>query len=347
MKFNFHKWTLSVVGLCILLGLFFLYLEIYKETPQENAPVTFELQQNESVSDLATDLEEKGIVRFAGLFKKYVVFKGVDKTMQPGTYHVEAPVTLARIVEALKNTQHNREEITLTLLPGWGLKDIAAYLEKQHVATQDEVYTLLGYPAQKTTFDFPLQKTDIFREIPDDVSLEGYLAPETVRFYSDVTLQEVIERFVKIRAGQFTDQMITDIKKEERSVHEILTMASILEREVRHSEDRAMVADLFWRRLDSRWALQADSTVHYAVERTDKQVFTSSEQRKSDSLWNTYKYPGLPPTPISTPSLDSIMAALYPTKNTYWFFLTTLDTGEVKFSKTLEEHNRNVQKYLR
>ncbi|PIR03512.1 MAG: hypothetical protein COV59_04950 [Candidatus Magasanikbacteria bacterium CG11_big_fil_rev_8_21_14_0_20_39_34] len=347
MKIGFHKWTLSIVGICIIFCFFFLYSEIYSKDVSNGKSVSFELQQNQTVSELAAKLEEKGIIRFSGLFKKYIVFRGVDKTMQPGVYRVEPPVTLARIVDALKNTRQNREEISLTILPGWNLKDIAAYFEKQNIAKEEEVYTLLGHPAQKTKFQFPIGDIKLFKDVPRSGSLEGYLAPETVRFYSDVTLEEVIEKFLHIREAQFSDQMLSDIKKQEKSIHDILTMASILEREVKHPEDRAMVANLFWRRLTANWALQADSTVHYAVEREDKQVFTTDEQRKFDSPWNTYKYPGLPPTPISIPSIDSIMAAIYPTQNSYWFFLTTLDTGEVKFSKTLEEHNAKVQKYLR
>jgi UPF0755 protein len=116
-------------------------------------------------------------------------------------------------------------------------------------------------------------------------------------------------------------------------------MASLLEREVRSPADKKKVSDLFWRRYAMGWALQADSTVHY-VHGKKGDVFTTSAERKIDSPWNTYKYPGLPIGPISTPSLNAIMAAIYPEKNEYWYFLTTPE-GEVKYAKTLEEHNAN------
>jgi len=122
-------------------------------------------------------------------------------------------------------------------------------------------------------------------------------------------------------------------------------MASILEREVRSKDDKAIVSDLFWRRYNLNWALQADSTVHYAV-RKKGDVFTTREDRDSVSPWNTYKYPGLPLGPISSPSLGSIMAAIYPEGNNYWYFLTDSD-GAVHYAKNLDEHNQNVQKYLR
>jgi len=123
-----------------------------------------------------------------------------------------------------------------------------------------------------------------------------------------------------------------------------LTLASIVEREVRGERDRKKVADIFWRRLDMNWALQADSTVHYAVGKTGN-VFTSKEDRDSLSPWNTYKYPGLPLGPISNPDLESIMASIYPEPNEYYYFLTD-EEGVVHYGKTLEEHNENRRKYL-
>jgi len=153
-----------------------------------------------------------------------------------------------------------------------------------------------------------------------------------------------VQKLITERESQFTDQMYADIVKSGHSVFEVLTMASILEREVRDSKDRKLVSDLFWRRYDQNWALQADSTVHYAVGKNGT-VFTTAEDRDSLSPWNTYRYPGLPIGPISTPSLDSIMASIYPQSNEYWYFLTDKD-GVVRYGKTLEEHNLNRQKYL-
>ena len=144
---------------------------------------------------------------------------------------------------------------------------------------------------------------------------------------------------------QFTDEMYNDIIASGRDVNEVMIMASLLEREVRGVEDKKMVADLFWRRYDNNWALQADSTVHF-VSGKNGSVFTTKEDRDSLSPWNTYKYPGLPLGPIAHPSLSSIEAAIYPEKNNYWYFLTDLEGG-VHYGTDLEGHNRNVQKYLR
>ena len=116
----------------------------------------------------------------------------------------------------------------------------------------------------------------------------------------------------------------------------------MVEEEVQHPEDKAKVADILWRRYKNNWALQLDSSVHYVVDKTGN-VFTTGKERSVDSLWNTYKYPGLPLGPIANPGLESIKAALYPEKNSYWYFLTGKD-GTVYYAKTLEEHNANKRK---
>lgn len=223
-----------------------------------------------------------------------------------------------------------RAEKTITIIPGWDARDVANYLVAQgFVSSTADVFALIGRPA-----------------VINKKSLEGYMAPETYRVYADASLDEIIKIVTIQREKELTTELKTEIEKQGRTVHEILTMSSILEKEVRSKEDKAKVADIFWRRHDVGMGLQADSTVHYVVGK-EGDVFTSNKDRAVDNLWNTYKYPKLPPGPISNPGIDSIMAAIYPEKNDYWYFLTTLDTGEVKYARTLAEHNANVAKYLR
>jgi UPF0755 protein len=137
-------------------------------------------------------------------------------------------------------------------------------------------------------------------------------------------------------------QEITDSKK---TPHQILTMASIIEKETKFPEDRSIVSDILWRRVQRGIRLQVDSTVHYLVNRSGD-VFTTGEERQIDSPWNTYKYAGLPPGPICNPSVESIKAAIRPQKNDYWYFLSDKE-GRLHYAKTLEEQNENARKYLR
>lgn len=330
--------------LCAFVGGWFVYTEIYQEETQLGVTsVTFEVQKDESVIALSQRLEQEHVIRQPWLFRKYISWKEVDRNIQAGSYRVEAPVTLARVVAAFSEVRMGEKEITI--IPGWDLRDIAAYLEKEGFGDIASIFQLTGEPAVRGRATLVISDSPrVLDDKPFDVSLEGYLRPDTYRVFSDAGIEDVLQKLIDGRDDQFTDQMYADIARAGRTVHEVMTVASILEREVRGAEDKKIVADIFWRRLDEHWALQADSTVHYAVG-SEGSVFTTKQDRDSQNPWNTYKYAGLPPGPISSPGLESIMAAVYPQKNNFSYFLTDVD-GAVHYARTLEEHNTNAAKYL-
>lgn len=243
-----------------------------------------------------------------------------------------------------------RPEVTLTIIPGWTLRQVADYLVAQGFAsTTDDVYALTGKPAydyRRVASVLPkIEELKILEDKPAYVSYEGYLAPETYRVFADASVLDILKKLIGQREKEITNEMHADIKKSGKSLYEIMTMASILEKEVQTPQDKAKVADILWRRLAQGWALQVDSSVHYAVDRSGD-VFTTDQERDIDSPWNTYKYPGLPLGPIATPGVAAIKAALYPEKNNYWYFLTGKD-NTVHYGRTLDEHNTNKYKYLR
>ncbi len=175
----------------------------------------------------------------------------------------------------------------------------------------------------------------------DDVDLEGYLFPETYRFFSDASAEDVVGKMLRQMDDEVSPLWFPD---SELTLHEILTLASMIEREVRTDADRALVADIFLRRLDTGMALQADSTVNYVTGSNTPSV--SNKDRQIDSRWNTYLYPGLPPGPIASPGLASITAVVFPEANEYWYFLTDAE-GVVHYARTNDEHNANKANYLR
>ena len=339
------KGIIILLAICALIGGWFAYSEIHSATAQEAAEVQFTIEEGESVAALANRLESEQIIRSATFFKKYLTWKGLDTEVRAGQFTVTSPITLARVVAAL--AEPSVDERTITLIPGWGLREMAAYFEEEGIATADEFYAVAGRPAVRpTSIDIFFEEDPVvLSDKPGDVSLEGYLRPDTYRIFKDATIKEIVTKLIVERQNQFTGKMIEDIRASGRSIHEVMTIASLVEREVRTDEDRPKVADIFWRRYDANWALQADSTVHYAVGKTGD-VFTSATDRESLSPWNTYKYTGLPPGPISAPSLDSIMAAIYSESNDDWYFLTDFD-GNVHYASSLDGHNANVYKYLR
>ena len=342
------KIILTIILLCLLSAGWFLISEIYFSEAQSGIEsVKFEVKQGESVGELVSRLEDEQVIRNAWVFKKYIVWKGMDKKVNYGEFEVEAPVTLSRVAMAL--SQPGLGEDTITIIPGWNIRDIGMYFENLGKFQAEEITEYVGLPARNykvVAGRVPKIELDlkILQDKPWYVSYEGYLAPETFRVYKNADVKSIIETLLRHRENQITDEMWSDIEKSGRTFFEILTMASILEREVQTEKDKSIVSDIFWRRYDLNWALQADSTVHYAVGKIGN-VFTTSEDRDSNSPWNTYKYPGLPLGPISNPSLESIKAALYPEKNNDWYFLTDTE-GVVYYAKDLNEHNLNRAKYI-
>lgn len=307
--------------------------------------IILEIKSGMTFADVIADLKTKGFtIPFATSW--YAKYTGIDQNLKTGQYPVDLvnKVTVNDLF-ALLSTEV-KTETSITILPGWDVRDVTKYFVEKGIAqNENEVYVLLGKPASYEIPGISPEKISWISGKPSRVSLEGYLAPDTYSIYTSATLNEVVDKLLEHRKKQI-EPLKEEIKKSGRSLHEIMTMASLLEREVRTPKDKAIVADIFWKRHDVNMGLQADSTVHYVTGK-EGSVFTTAADRANENPWNTYKHPGLPPGPISFPSIASIEAALHPTKNDYWYFLTTLDTGEVKYGRTLAEHNANVQKYLR
>lgn len=309
------KFVIGFLLSCFLIFVWFLYSEIYSATASALDSVQFNIKPGETVGQLAIRLKEEGVIRNSFLFTKYLQFKGLDKDIKFGEFVVTKPITLKRVVESLKKPDFI--ERTITIIPGWNLTQVADYFVKEGIASTTP-------------------------KISKD--LEGYLSPNTYRVYKDATVNDILDKLKKARIEelkQFDSQVFSNTGLSEK---EILTLASIVEKEAGNNKDMAMVADIFLRRLKEGMALQSCATVNYVTGKNSPGISLSDQ--KIDSPYNTYKYPGLPPGPICNPSLDAIKAVLYPQKNNYVFFMTGND-GVMRYGRTLSEHNANVAKYLR
>jgi len=246
-----------------------------------------------------------------------------------------------------------RKEIEITIIPGWNIKQIAEdWVKKDLIKNTEEFYRLTGKPrgneniSSVPIFPFIQEKefTFLFKNKPPKASYEGYFLPETYRVFADSKPEEIIEKIFRTWNVKLTPDLIPEMQKQNKSFYEVLTMASVVEKEVANAEDRGMVADIFLRRLNNNWFLQSCATINYITGKNSPAA--SSEDIKIDSAYNTYMYKGLPPGPIGNPSIASIKAVLFPTKNEYWYFMAGTD-GITRYAKTLQEHNENVAKYLR
>ncbi len=255
--------------------------------------------------------------------------------------------------EAKKNTIKPREEVDITIIPGWTLRQVAAdWVKKGFFKNENQVFELLGKPAYKygKIGDSAPDLVNLFPEISilkekeEKSSYEGFIFPDTYRVYKDAKPKDILQKVFENLENKITPEMRAEIKKQDKSFFEILTMASIVEKEAPDAGSMAKVADIFWRRLNMKWALQSCATVNYITGKTTPAV--SLEDTQIDSPYNTYKYRGLPPGPIANPSLTAIKAVIYPEKNDYWYFLSD-NEGNIYYSKTLEQHNIYKARYLK
>ncbi len=317
---------------------------VYYATPATENASAFTIAPGESADAIIKSLEKQGIVRSGLLFKVALRQSGLGTALQPGTYDLRGVTSYVELVRRLTQGGVAASELVVRIIEGWSLRDIAANLAAIGYPKADAFFSATGKPAVLAgSPDYSAEFPSLAGK-PRNVSLEGYLFPDTYRVYRDATPEDLVRTFLKNFEKKITPDLHRRIAASGHSFFQTLTMASIVEREVRGDDDRRIVADIFWRRLANGIALQADSTVNYATGKSIASVTAADLAVKSP--YNTYKYPDLPPGPICNPGLSAIAAAAAPTPNDYWYFLTDKD-GIVYYAKTLAEHNRNKAKYLR
>ena len=247
-------------------------------------------------------------------------------------------------------------EENAVLLEGWTNEDIDKYFKESAKWQGDEFFLAAGYKnvygkanKQEFTRDFS-KEFSFLSDKPENLSLEGYLFPDTYRIYSSSTPEEIIFKMLNNFDKKLTPKMREDIKESGKTIHEILTMASIIEKEApiyaqSDSKEAKIISGIFWNRVNINMGLQSDATLSYIYN--DKKPVHSGKELEIDSAYNTYKYRGLPPGPIANPGIIAIEAAIYPSKTNYYYFLTTLDGSAIYYAKTYEEHLKNKYKYLK
>ena len=228
-----------------------------------------------------------------------------------------------------------RPELNLTIIPGWNLQNIEDYLKKQGYNNRPTKLKVSDY---QTNYSF-------LNDAPARASLEGYLTPDTYRVYADTTSTDLIDKALDNFAKNLKPEWLSEIKRRKLSLYSVVTMASIIEKEVKSPADMKIVSGIFWARIKDGQGLQSCATLAYVLGVNKEQY--SLADTKIDSLYNTYKYRGLPPGPICNPSLPALQAAIYPEASAYNYFLSRPDTGATVFSKTYDEQLQNKYKYLK
>lgn len=315
------------------------------ESNQEMVEVTIPVGSN--ASDIAGILDDAGVVNNAQLFDYYLKFNN-NEELQAGHYEFNQSMDAAGILQTL---QEGGEPIfvdadtRITVIEGMQLTEIAAIVDENTAITSEEFMDVVSDEAfiQELETQFPSMLAGLSDIEGLNYTLEGYLFPATYDYFAGMSAQELITEMIAASNNVY-QSLIADLEYTYLSFDQVLTLASIVEREAVTQEDRQMVSGVFYNRLEVGMPLQSDITVLYALG--EHKEFVTYSDLEVDSPYNTYMYDGLPPGPINSPSLMSIESVIYPEWNNFYYFVADLDTGEVYYSSTIEEHDALVEEYV-
>lgn len=298
-----------------------------------------------SVTGIGETLQSHGIIKSAKVFKYYVKLKN-EAGFMAGEYQLSPSMDVPEIVSRLKTGKvMAKASFKLTIPEGKQLEEIAAMMAKATKQKQEDVLNKLNNIEFIKTLmaKYPDILTEEILNSSVKYPLEGYLYPATYPFYKQ---NPSVEEMVTAMLNQTRKVVLAyseESKKKNLSVHQLLTMASLVEEEATEKADRKTIASVFYNRMKIGMMLQTDPTVLYAQGKHKERVLY--EDLEVDSPYNTYKNTGLPPGPIANAGKASIEASLEPEKTDYYYFLATSD-GDVIFTKTLEEHNKEKAKHI-
>ncbi|WP_347862690.1 endolytic transglycosylase MltG [Salimicrobium sp. PL1-032A] len=332
-----------VVG--VIGGYFYISSALDPVDEDDKEPVNVEIPTGATNSEIASVLEENGIISNSTIFRFYTKFNN-ETGFQAGNYQFTPSMKLDNIIESLQNGRIVKDPINRVTIPeGYTLKQIAEVYAEEYSFTQEEFMNQVDdeeYVKQLMESHSALLTDEILGE---DIRhpLEGYLFAATYPFYKeDVTVKEIVEKMISKTESVVLPRM-ESLEEKGLNVHEAVTMASLLENEARTAESRREIAGVFYNRLEEEMPLQTDPTVAYAHgEHLERTMYDDLE---IESPYNTYHVNGLPVGPISNFNENSIEAAAAPISSENLYFLAD-EEGNVHYSETLEEHNQKKEEYL-
>lgn len=319
------------------------YLVINSTVSDSNVPIEFEIKEGQGVKEIGIALERDGLISNKYFFYFYTWKNDLSRKIQAGNFELTPNLTASEITTILIEGENKPEIRKITVPEGFTNKKIAERLKKVDLSIGSQFEELIGcncfQEVENCVCGKSFQEYDFVKSIPKGVDLEGYLFPDTYFIDEEDTAEILVMKFLNNFEKQIDGDLIAEIERQGKSLHEIVTMASVIEKEAKTAEDRRIVSGIFWKRVNDAYPLQSCATLAYVLG-VDKSQYSINDT-EIDSPYNTYKNAGLPPGPIANPGLDAIRAAVHPDQNDYYFFLTDPNTGEMVYSVTLDEHNRN------
>ncbi len=340
---------LIILVFLIIFFIIFLFYKIYSPGGIKNSYEEFIVKEGETVKQISSSLKDQDLIKHSLYFNFYIFVKRADKKLKTGVYQINTKMSVADIANVLTGSQLSSEG-KIIIIEGWNSKEIADYISDFHArySTDNTNYEdikknfkkeFLAEVNNAKEYDY-----GFFADKPKEATLEGYLYPDTYYIYRDTEPEEIIRKMLENFDQKVTKEIRDQIRQKEMTLHEVLILASIIQKEVKSPDEMRRVAGVYFNRLAANKALESDSTLTYITGR--KRARATGQDLKMDSPYNTYRYKGLPPGPIGNPCLEAIQAVLNPEEHDFMFFITDNETGEAMFSKTGKEHQKKVEEHL-
>lgn len=350
-KVRFDRIILLLVLVFAIVGgiLFSKYSNAQKAVSKTSEEITFTVESGSSSKNVINKLKDEGIIRDSTF--GYLYAKNNHLTdIKAGDYTLDKSWSLSVILTKLNDASSAiAYDATVTIVEGDWAKHIADKIAEVTNVSSEELIALWNNEdyLRSIMSDYPFLTEDIFNE-NIRIKLEGYLAPNTYNFFQETTAEEVTKKILD-QSLSIYNKYENQIKKSSLSIHELYTLASIVQYESGNIEDMKKIAEVFYNRMEIGMPLQSSVTVCYALDINKNDDWTACEVNPNyDSLYNTYKYTGLPPGPIQNPGEDAFDAVLNPDSNNYLYFMADVyGDGTVYYAETYDEHEANVNKYLK
>ncbi len=301
----------------------------------KGAEQAFTIQAGETADSVAGRLKNAGLIRDMEAFRSYLIYSGLDTSIQAGEYRLSTAMSALDMAHKLQDA--TPEEVTFVVLPGWRLEEVAASLPTSGLQiSADDFLAAAKNPPRG--FDF----------LSGAGSVEGFVYPDSYIFSRKLSSpQEMIDVMVRNFAAHLTLDVRNGFQRQGLTVYQAVTLASLVEREAVHAEEQPVIASVYLNRLNIGMKLDADPTVQYALGYNALQQTwwtnpLSLPDLEIDSAYNTYRNKGLPPTPIASPSLTALRAVAFPAETKYYYFRAKCDgSGFHEFSETFDQHLQN------
>ena len=316
--------------------------------PADQTEIPFVVSSGNSLTRVANNLEDAGLIRNRTVFKYYADFLGYGQKIQAGEYTVTRSMSMTDIMELLTTGDGNPITRMITIIPGWTVRDIAKYLKELGAIPDEEAFLALCRTGRDYAAYYYIADVLATKNVSSRLfALEGYLMPDTYEVYTNATTDSIIKKLLSQTEAVFKSEYHDRAAQLGLTMDQVITLASMIEKEAKNP-DFTRVSAVFHNRLRQNMPLGSDVTIKYASG--VKRMALTSDDLKLNSLYNTYTNVGLPLGPICSPSAAAIQAALYPDEmfmaaGYLYFCSKDPGTGELQFSRTEEEHNAYVRIY--